>query len=335
MRVWLGVCQGHSKAYQKSPQDIRDPPAPSVKFSVESVPAPFSSGNHPMGARHLPLPSLSASDNCLLLIALGECGMVHFVHALVYALCHTIYTIYYYLKLCLNTISHASWATSDVLPSYIDQLRAPPHLAVIFAWTSFKPNKVYNALQDVRRLAAWCAAVGTRELTVYDEDGYLAQAISQTSDPKAGAQAPNLLVDAHFGAETAKDFHQKNPIAIRYPLSPTFHGPRLKMHVNVLTKKDDKLVLSRALESTRESGFTSSEVSRQLLSIGPMQSMPDMLVVCDERAGPPCLHGFPCWMVRITTIRSLPTWSLLGRWTPKHFVDTLNTYTSAEQRYGA
>lgn len=335
MRVWLGVCQGHSKAYQKSPQDIRDPPAPSVKFSVESVPAPFSSGNHPMGARHLPLPSLSASDNCLLLIALGECGMVHFVHALVYALCHTIYTIYYYLKLCLNTISHASWASSDVLPSYIDQLRAPPHLAVIFAWTSFKPNKVYNALQDVRRLAAWCAAVGTRELTVYDEDGYLAQAISQTSDPKAGAQAPNLLVDAHFGAETAKDFHQKNPIAIRYPLSPTFHGPRLKMHVNVLTKKDDKLVLSRALESTRESGFTSSEVSRQLLSIGPMQSMPDMLVVCDERAGPPCLHGFPCWMVRITTIRSLPTWSLLGRWTPKHFVDTLNTYTSAEQRYGA
>ena len=335
MRVWLGVCHGHSKAYQKSPQDIRDPPAPSVKFSVESVPAPFSSGNHPMGARHLPLPSLSASDNCLLLIALGECGMVHFVHALVYALCHTIYTIYYYLKLCLNTISHASWATSDVLPSYIDQLRAPPHLAVIFAWTSFKPNKVYNALQDVRRLAAWCAAVGTRELTVYDEDGYLAQAISQTSDPKAGAQAPNLLVDAHFGAETAKDFHQKNPIAIRYPLSPTFHGPRLKMHVNVLTKKDDKLVLSRALESTRESGFTSSEVSRQLLSIGPMQSMPDMLVVCDERAGPPCLHGFPCWMVRITTIRSLPTWSLLGRWTPKHFVDTLNTYTSAEQRYGA
>ena len=335
MRVWLGVCQGHSKAYQKSPQDIRDPPAPSVKFSVESVPAPFSSGNHPMGARHLPLPSLSASDNCLLLIALGECGMVHFVHALVYALCHTIYTIYYYLKLCLNTTSHASWATSDVLPSYIDQLRAPPHLAVIFAWTSFKPNKVYNALQDVRRLAAWCAAVGTRELTVYDEDGYLAQAISQTSDPKAGAQAPNLLVDAHFGAETAKDFHQKNPIAIRYPLSPTFHGPRLKMHVNVLTKKDDKLVLSRALESTRESGFTSSEVSRQLLSIGPMQSMPDMLVVCDERAGPPCLHGFPCWMVRITTIRSLPTWSLLGRWTPKHFVDTLNTYTSAEQRYGA
>lgn len=335
MRVWLGVCQGHSKAYQKSPQDIRDPPAPSVKFSVESVPAPFSSGNHPMGARHLPLPSLSASDNCLLLIALGECGMVHFVHALVYALCHTIYTIYYYLKLCLNTISHASWATSDVLPSYIDQLRAPPHLAVIFAWTSFKPNKVYNALQDVRRLAAWCAAVGTRELTVYDEDGYLAQAISQTSDPKAGAQAPNLLVDAHFGAETAKDFHQKNPIAIRYPLSPTFHGPRLKMHVNVLTKKDDKLVLSRALESTRESGFTSREVSRQLLSIGPMQSMPDMLVVCDERAGPPCLHGFPCWMVRITTIRSLPTWSLLGRWTPKHFVDTLNTYTSAEQRYGA
>ena len=335
MRVWLGVCQGHSKAYQKSPQDIRDPPAPSVKFSVESVPAPFSSGNHPMGARHLLLPSLSASDNCLLLIALGECGMVHFVHALVYALCHTIYTIYYYLKLCLNTISHASWATSDVLPSYIDQLRAPPHLAVIFAWTSFKPNKVYNALQDVRRLAAWCAAVGTRELTVYDEDGYLAQAISQTSDPKAGAQAPNLLVDAHFGAETAKDFHQKNPIAIRYPLSPTFHGPRLKMHVNVLTKKDDKLVLSRALESTRESGFTSSEVSRQLLSIGPMQSMPDMLVVCDERAGPPCLHGFPCWMVRITTIRSLPTWSLLGRWTPKHFVDTLNTYTSAEQRYGA
>lgn len=288
-----------------------------------------------MGARHLPLPSLSASDNCLLLIALGECGMVHFVHTLVYALCHTIYTIYYYLKLCLNTISHASWATSDVLPSYIDQLRAPPHLAVIFAWTSFKPNKVYNALQDVRRLAAWCAAVGTRELTVYDEDGYLAQAISQTSDPKAGAQAPNLLVDAHFGAETAKDFHQKNPIAIRYPLSPTFHGPRLKMHVNVLTKKDDKLVLSRALESTRESGFTSSEVSRQLLSIGPMQSMPDMLVVCDERAGPPCLHGFPCWMVRITTIRSLPTWSLLGRWTPKHFVDTLNTYTSAEQRYGA
>ena len=215
-----------------------------------------------MGARHLPLPSLSASDNCLLLIALGECGMVHFVHALVYALCHTIYTIYYYLKICLNTISHASWATSDVLPSYIDQLRAPPHLAVIFAWTSFKPNKVYNALQDVRRLAAWCAAVGTRELTVYDEDGYLAQAISQTSDPKAGAQAPNLLVDAHFGAETAKDFHQKNPIAIRYPLSPTFHGPRLKMHVNVLTKKDDKLVLSRALESTRESGFTSSEVSR-------------------------------------------------------------------------
>ena len=335
MRVWLGVCQGHSKAYQKSPKDIRDPPAPSVKFSVESVPAPFSSGNHPMGARHLPLPSLSASDNCLLLIALGECGMVHFVHALVYALCHTIYTIYYYLKICLNTISHASWATSDVLPSYIDQLRAPPHLAVIFAWTSFKPNKVYNALQDVRRLAAWCAAVGTRELTVYDEDGYLAQAISQTSDPKAGAQAPNLLVDAHFGAETAKDFHQKNPIAIRYPLSPTFHGPRLKMHVNVLTKKDDKLVLSRALESTRESGFTSSEVSRQLLSIGPMQSMPDMLVVCDERAGPPCLHGFPCWMVRITTIRSLPTWSLLGRWTPKHFVDTLNTYTSAEQRYGA
>lgn len=329
------MCQGHSKAYQKSPQDIRDPPAPSVKFCVESVPAPFSSGNHPMGARHLPLPSLSASDNCLLLIALGECGMVHFVHALVYALCHTIYTIYYYLKLCLNTISHASWATSDVLPSYIDQLRAPPHLAVIFAWTSFKPNKVYNALQDVRRLAAWCAAVGTRELTVYDEDGYLAQAISQTSDPKAGAQAPNLLVDAHFGAETAKDFHQKNPIAIRYPLSPTFHGPRLKMHVNVLTKKDDKLVLSRALESTRESGFTSSEVSRQLLSIGPMQSMPDMLVVCDERAGPPCLHGFPCWMVRITTIRSLPTWSLLGRWTPKHFVDTLNTYTSAEQRYGA
>lgn len=223
MRVWLGVCQGHSKAYQKSPQDIRDPPAPSVKFSVESVPAPFSSGNHPMGARHLPLPSLSASDNCLLLIALGECGMVHFVHALVYALCHTIYTIYYYLKLCLNTISHASWASSDVLPSYIDQLRAPPHLAVIFAWTSFKPNKVYNALQDVRRLAAWCAAVGTRELTVYDEDGYLAQAISQTSDPKAGAQAPNLLVDAHFGAETAKDFHQKNPIAIRYP--PLAHVP--------------------------------------------------------------------------------------------------------------
>ena len=76
--------------------------------------------------------------------------MVHFVHALLYALCHTIYIIYYYLKLCLNTISHASWATSDVLPAYNDNLRAPPHLAVIFAWSSFKPSKVYNALQDVR-----------------------------------------------------------------------------------------------------------------------------------------------------------------------------------------
>ena len=261
--------------------------------------------------------------------------MVHFVHALVYALCHTIYTIYYYLKLCLNTISHASWATSDVLPAYNDNLRAPPHLAVIFAWSSFEPCKVYNALQDVRRLAAWCAAAGTRELTVYDEDGYLAQALSKTADPKLHEQAPTLLVDIHFGAETAKDFRQKNPIAMRYPLSPTFHGPRLKMHVNILTKKDDKPVLARALESTRESGFTTSEVSRQLLRIGPMQSIPDMLVVCDERAGPPCLHGFPCWMVRITTIQPLPTWSLLGRWTPRHFIDTLKTYTSAEQRYGA
>ena len=67
-----------------------------------------------MGARHLQLPSFPTSDDCLLLISPAECSMVHFVHALVYALCHAIYTIYYYLKLCLNTISHASWATSDL-----------------------------------------------------------------------------------------------------------------------------------------------------------------------------------------------------------------------------
>lgn len=261
--------------------------------------------------------------------------MVHFVHALVYALCHTIYTIYYYLKLFLNTISHASWGHSDTLPPYIDNLRAPQHLAVVFAWSTFNPNKVYTALQDVYRLAAWCTTVGTQELTVYDEDGYLAQAIYKTPEPKADAQAPTLLVDVHFGAETAKDFNQKNPLHMRYPLSPKSQVPRHQVHVNILTKKDDKPVLTRALEATRIFGFTMSEVTKQLLSIGPIQSMPDMLVVCDERAGPPCLHGFPCWMVRVTTIQSLPTWSLLGHWTSRHFVDTLKLYTSAEQRYGA
>lgn len=334
MRRWLSVGQGHNLAYQKSPLDIRDTPSRCAKQSGAVLVPPV--GNYPMGVRHLrflPHPvrrRLLAAHRAWI-----ECSMVHFVHALVYTLCHIIYNVYFYLKLFLNTISHASWGHSDSLPPCIDTLRAPQHLAVVFAWSTFNPNKVHAALQDVYRLAAWCATVGTQELTVYDEDGYLAQVIYHTSKPKAETHAPTLLVDLFFGTETAKNLTQKDPLRIRYPLSPRSHVSRHQMHVNILTNKDDKPVLTRALDATRISALTTNEVSKQLLSMGPMRSMPDMLVICDESAGPPCLHGFPCWMVRITTIQSLPTWSLLGHWTSRHFVDTLKLYTLAEQRYGA
>lgn len=275
--------------------------------------------------------------------------MVSPAYRLVSVLLHAVYVLFYYTRLLVDVIRHVSWAHADTLPA-LKALRAPNHLAVVFAWTNPTAKRLNAACKDVLRLATWCAAVGTSELTVYDADGLLARAFLAHKDKELCLDSPllmssslssftalsskhTLLLRIHVGSHEKSDLSQT--MTVRVPCDHVYVQSDT-VRLNMMSQKDDKQALVQAINSCGDADLiTPAAVNERVLRMGPMRTVPEVLMLCDQQGGPPCLHGFPCWLVRLTMIGALPSWSILGRWTSAHFMDTLRLYTAAEQRHGA
>lgn len=248
--------------------------------------------------------------------------MIELVYAVVYALSYIVYALMYHVHALLDILWHVPWLGAD-LRSTAD-LRVPRHLAVVFAWPNASRKAVHAALEDVWRLVQWCKQVGVAELTIYDKKGLLAEAVNALPDAD---NKTHIGLEAHFGLNARGEM----PSARRLLIPST--SVDVPLHLSLLSHRDDKTALTFAMQHCQP--ITPSGVDKSFLAHSPMLSAPDILMVCDAHGGPPRLHGFPCWTVRLTTIGSLPSWSVLRSWTPMHFLDTLKLYTSAEQRHGA
>ncbi|WFC98607.1 hypothetical protein MYAM1_001337 [Malassezia yamatoensis] len=108
-----------------------------------------------------------------------------------------------------------------------------------------------------------------------------------------------------------------------------------QLRLNVLSAKDDKLILVETVSQLTDERVTPSTLHEALLAQDVVTCDPDMVVVCGDRNDPLELYRFPCWAIRLADIRSLPYYSLIGQWTEQQFLDTLRHYSRAEQRFGA
>lgn len=247
-----------------------------------------------------------------------------------------IYTWFAVCEACARTMDvlrHWSWR-HDAIPR-VDGFDIPQHLAVVFSWPTevLKGDalaSVNAAARDVLRLAQWSALAGIAELTVYDKEGLLARIFADRSRRSADMDGWATM-EVHMGRAMTGTGWFEHPVA----RPPSYQGPARQslVRVNLLSAADDKPALVDALRNT--GAWEPSAISHTLSRTGPMSCDPGILMVCGDKAPAPCLHGFPAWSLRITTVGSLPSWAYLQRWTPAHFLDTLRLYAATEQRHGA
>lgn len=270
------------------------------------------------------------------------------LHVVLYAILHALFFVYDWV-IYLGRLARIG------LQDELDQLRSlpdgpvPAHLAVAYGWATplsawgekAQMAALKRLMHDVDLLVQWCALAGVPELSLYDAEGWLA-GIMRTRLSRASRASEDLLTladDEGYTSVRVTVFLGTGEAGQAWSV-PLMQGERMNgrvvhaVHLNILSSYDDKQALVNVMDMM-DGAVTPSRVDEALKIGGPLTCAPDVLMVCSDRRGPPALHGFPCWPLRLTTIGTLHAWPHMGRWTAMDFRDTLHLYAKTEQRHGA
>lgn len=251
------------------------------------------------------------------------------VFSVLLLLLHVAYGIYRAIVDAIQALPFVLAAADDtLLPSDLQGVRVPQHLAVAFPLAPSKASaylalarhrteqqriRVRDALHDVFRLAAWCAVLGTPELSVYDRDALLWSALAKSRTALDGlpddvgnvATEACIHVDVHLGqGAPVPPFSLYLAVSDEACAAYRQQGLALPLRVrlNVLSARDDKppLVLA-ANQLTKDADVATLRAAVMQHSV--LTSDPDLVVICGRGARPIQLYGFPCWAIRIADLR--------------------------------
>ncbi|KAL2074039.1 hypothetical protein VTL71DRAFT_7817 [Oculimacula yallundae] len=262
-------------------------------------------------------------------------------YALLYAIVHTIFSIYIRLRQAYHAVKDRILAilyyhhrTPELIQKDVKGLsRLPTHLSVILKLEDAgRGGAGLEALVDeVAEISAWCACVGIPMLSIYEKTGILKgyvpathRAISRKLSSYFGPQQPALSLRApHIPSmESASS-------------TPTSETPNSHLSVLLLSAEDgrDSLVdLTKTLaEMSQHSKLSPKDISIELVDAELSESVmgePELLILFGPTVE---LSGYPPWQVRLTEIFHVQDNNGVGY---QVFLRALYNYANAQMRFG-
>ncbi|CZR53942.1 probable NUS1 Putative nuclear undecaprenyl pyrophosphate synthase [Phialocephala subalpina] len=266
------------------------------------------------------------------------------LHALLYAIVHTIFSIYIRIRLAYHAVKDRILAilyyhhrTPELIQKDVKGLsRLPKHLSVILKLEDGgRGGAGLEALVDeVAEISAWCACVGIPMLSVYEKTGILKSYVPATH------RAVSRKLSSYFGP-------QQPALSLRAPHVPAMESssrtsppeiPRSGVqHLSVLLLsaedgRDSLVDLTKTLaEMSQRSKLAPNDINVDLVDAEISESImgePDLLVLFGPSVE---LSGYPPWQVRLTEIFHVQDNQGVGY---QVFLRALYNYANAQMRFG-
>ncbi|KAH8552293.1 Decaprenyl diphosphate synthase-like protein [Umbelopsis sp. PMI_123] len=203
--------------------------------------------------------------------------------------------------------------------------KIPQHLAVIVSnertWVSRSATQWDSIIHDICNTCVWSSELGIKEISVFEQSGYLKRRSSQVQKQLAKAFEEYCMSsigsnDANLPSSPSKGFK----LSI-YALEDG------KPHVAQVTKQ-------MAMAVTEGSRFTSDDINVQLVDKWMLESMtePELAIICYGTAHDYIeLSGFFPWHMRLTEFINIPSYKSISY---PLFMKVMYDYSKVEQRFG-
>ncbi|KAH6670646.1 nuclear undecaprenyl pyrophosphate synthase-like protein [Halenospora varia] len=265
------------------------------------------------------------------------------LHALLYAIVHTIFSVYIRLRQAYHNVKDRILAilyyhhrTPELIQKDVKGLsRLPEHLSFVLKLEDGgKGGAGLEALVDeVAEITAWCACVGIPTISIYEQTGILKGYIPATH------RAVTRKLASYFGPEHPG-------ITLRAPHTPSVESPATSptidsrgaaknLSVLLLSSEDgrDSLVdLTKTLaEMSQRSKLSVKDISLDLVDAEISESVmgePDLLILFSPTVE---LSGYPPWQMRLTEIFHVHDNQGVGY---QVFLRALYNYANVQMRFG-
>ncbi|KAH6720404.1 nuclear undecaprenyl pyrophosphate synthase-like protein [Leptodontidium sp. 2 PMI_412] len=266
------------------------------------------------------------------------------LHALLYAIVHTIFSVYIRLRQAYHAVKDRILAilyyhhrTPELIQKDVKGLnRLPTHLSVILKLEDgARGGAGLEALVDeVAEISAWCACVGIPMLSIYEKTGVLKgyvpathRSISRKLSSYFGPQSPALSLRAPHVPSMES--------ASSTPTSETPQSRVQNLSVLLLSAEDgrDSLVdLTKTLaEMSQHSKLSPNDISIELVDAELSESVmgePELLILFGPTVE---LSGYPPWQIRLTEIFHVEDNQGVGY---QVFLRALYNFANAQMRFG-
>ncbi|KAI2629043.1 Undecaprenyl diphosphate synthase [Xylaria nigripes] len=255
------------------------------------------------------------------------------LYALLYLFVHAIFSLYIRIRIAYRAVSNRLVAILKHhynSPEYIardvaDLKRLPNHLSIILILENGgKGDALEKLVNEVSEVAAWCAAAGILQLSVYERTGILKRYMAQTHRSVCHRlkiwfgkhQVPSLALFAR-GARTIRS-HNRQGLDL------------------ILIAEDDgreaMVDLTRVLtEMVQADKIQAQDITMDVIDNELSEAVmrePDLLVSFEPYVD---LQGYPPWAIRLTEIYCAPDNQGVGY---QLFLKALRKYAQATFKLG-
>ncbi|TVY73513.1 Dehydrodolichyl diphosphate synthase complex subunit NUS1 [Lachnellula suecica] len=266
------------------------------------------------------------------------------LHALVYAIIHTIFSIYIRFRMGYHAVKDRIFAilyyhhrTPELIQKDVKGLsRLPEHVSVILKLEDGgRGGAGLEALVDeVSEIAAWCTCVGIPMLSVYEPTGILKgyvpathRAVSRKLSSYFGPQHPAVSLRAPHVPSVES--------APNSPISDISGAPIKELSIILISSEDgrDSLVdLTKTLaEMSQRSKLSSKDINVDLIDAEIAEGVmgePQLLILFGPTVE---LSGYPPWQLRLTEIFHVQDNQGVGY---QVFLRALYNFADVQMRFG-
>ncbi|KAI0401853.1 Undecaprenyl diphosphate synthase [Xylaria palmicola] len=255
------------------------------------------------------------------------------LYALLYLLIHAIFSLYIRIRLAYHAISYRLVAILRHhynSPEYVAHdvatlKKLPNHLSIILTLgNGGKGDALEKLLNETCEVAAWCAAAGIRNLSVYEKTGILKRHMAQTQ------RSVSQRLKTWFGKDQAP------------PLAVSARGDRAvgwsdEEGLNLLLISEDDgreamVDLARVLAGmVQQDKITAKDITMDVIDSELSEAVmyePDLLISFEPYVN---LQGYPPWAIRLTEIHCAPDNQGVGY---QIFLQALRKYSLATFKKG-
>ncbi|KAI8580133.1 hypothetical protein K450DRAFT_238318 [Umbelopsis ramanniana AG] len=216
------------------------------------------------------------------------------------------------------------------IPKAIETDRArltkiPHHLAVIVsqeqAWTNRSPAQWDAIIHDICNTCVWSSELGIKEVSVFEQSGYLKRR------------------ESHIQKQRAKAFEEYHMCSTGSNGSSVQSTPSKGFKLSIFALEDGKNYVAQvtkqmAVAVTEEDRFTSDNINVQLVDkwMSERISEPEIAMICYGTAHNYIeLSGFFPWHMRLTEFINIPSHKSISY---PLFIRAMYNYSKVEQRFG-